>query len=184
MEPIRGVVLAGGASSRMGADKAFVHVAGRPMVLAVADALRSGGCADVVCQGGDAERLRSLGFVVLADTDPGSGPVSAIATARRRLDGTLVIAACDLPDLTGEAVASIVETSSRTGRVAVAVSGGRRHLLGAWPSGCGGLVASASGATRYGDLLDAVDAVDVPIEDADLRNVNRPEDVPDTDGRR
>ncbi|MGA1077227.1 MAG: molybdenum cofactor guanylyltransferase, partial [Ilumatobacteraceae bacterium] len=55
-EPV-GVVLAGGASRRMGTDKAFVAVDGRSMVLRVADALVSGGCGPLVCQGGDPRRL-------------------------------------------------------------------------------------------------------------------------------
>ena len=39
-----GVVLTGGASTRMGSDKAFVTVDGVPMAVRVADALWEAGC--------------------------------------------------------------------------------------------------------------------------------------------
>lgn len=180
---VAGVVLAGGASSRMGVDKALVDVAGRPMVLRVVDALRAGGCDPVACQGGDAERLGALGLVVRADPAPRPGPVAAIAAALvgEAPGRTVVVAACDLPDLTGDVIRVLLRASVEHDAVAVAVAGGRRHLVAAWPAGVRDAVAHsvARGARAYGDLLAEVGAIDVVVDPAAVRNVNRQADLTD-----
>ena len=190
-----GVVLAGGASSRMGTDKAFVEIAGRPMVLLVADALRAGGCDPVSCQGGDRERLERLGLAVRADPveagrgGPGRpGPVRAIAEAlTAAATPTVVIAACDLPGLTGEVVAALVRASTEHDAPAVAVADGRRHLLAAWPAAAHTRVADAiaGGIRSYGDVLSHAGAIEVAVDPQVVHNVNRPEELPGrTPGRR
>jgi molybdopterin-guanine dinucleotide biosynthesis protein A/rhodanese-related sulfurtransferase len=194
-----GVVLAGGASTRMGVDKAFVSVGGRPMVALVADALRAGGCDPVWVQGGDLPRLEALGLTGRPDpviTDPvfadptaadvsgvlaRPGPVAAIAAALAASAApTIVVAACDLPSLTGAVVSGLVRVSSTLDTVAVAAAGGRRHLVAAWPGSVGVRVdeAMARGVRSYGDLLAAVGAVEVDVDPRAVHNVNRPDDLP------
>jgi molybdopterin-guanine dinucleotide biosynthesis protein A len=77
----RGAVLCGGASRRMGRDKALLPVGGVPMAVRVADALRDAGATDVVAVGGDAGALAALGLRVVPDDEPGAGPLAAIVTA-------------------------------------------------------------------------------------------------------
>lgn len=180
MSPPAGAVLTGGASSRMGTDKALVTVGGRPMASRVADALRAGGCDPVWCQGGDPNRLAALGMPVRPDVG-GSGPVWAIASALATSPApTLVVAACDLPHLTGAVVGALVAESRDQTAVAVAVAGGRRHLVAAWPAEIRELLVDVAqrGIVAYGDLLAEVGAVAVPVDDSVVHNVNRPEDVP------
>ena len=95
---LAGAVLCGGASRRMGRDKALVEVDGRPMAVRVADALRQAGADPVVAVGGDAEALGRLGFTVVPDEEPGAGPLNGVASALRFLaDADLVaVLACDL----------------------------------------------------------------------------------------
>ena len=179
-----GVVLTGGASSRMGSDKALVEVDGRPMAVLVADALRQGGCTPVWCQGGDPVGLGRFGLEVHPDDDAipaPSGPTRAIATALAASTNPMtVIAACDLPGLTGELVRALVRTSTDQGRVAVASSGGRRHMVAAWPIAVRARLgdAIARGVSSYGDLLTELGAVEVAADPDAVHNVNRPEDVP------
>ncbi len=75
--PFSGVVLTGGSSRRMGADKAVMRIAPRGEVLAAIAmrALVDAGAADVVCIGGDIDALRSLGFDAHADDEPGADVV-------------------------------------------------------------------------------------------------------------
>lgn len=194
MIPPVGVVLTGGASSRMGVDKALVEIGGRPMALLVADALGDGGCAPIWCQGGDAVALGRLGLDVRPDVATGRdapgrvGPVRAIASALRAAHAPMVVvAACDLPELTGGLVRSLTDAASTTGAVAVATAGGRRHLVSAWPGTSLDPVdeAIASGVRSYGDLLAHVGALDVDVPAELVRNVNRPDDLPgESAGRR
>ena len=81
-----GAVVCGGASRRMGRDKALVAVDGVAMAERVARALEAAGCADVRFVGGDAPALAALGRPVLPDAYPGAGPLGAVITrpARQR----------------------------------------------------------------------------------------------------
>lgn len=95
--PFSGAVLCGGASRRMGADKATLVVDGRAMACRVADELRDAGAAEVFAVGGDAAALRALGLRVVADEEPGQGPFPATLTALRAAEHAVVaVLSCDL----------------------------------------------------------------------------------------
>src|SRR5271156_6937528 len=99
---IAGFILAGGQSSRMGADKGLLEIAGEPMIVRAARLVESvvGAPAVVV---GTPEKYRGLGLQAIADDWPGCGPLGGIATALRAsaADWNLIVA-CDLPHLTRE----------------------------------------------------------------------------------
>jgi molybdopterin-guanine dinucleotide biosynthesis protein A len=83
-----GAVLAGGASRRMGADKALIEVSGTTVLERVASALAEV-CDRVVVLGGERE-----GFETWPDSVPGSGPLAGVATALVKMteDRALVVA--------------------------------------------------------------------------------------------
>jgi molybdopterin-guanine dinucleotide biosynthesis protein A len=169
-----GVVLTGGQSRRMGADKAFVVVDGRPMVIAVADALWEAGCSPVECQGGDVAALSAFGVHAEPDGDAGAGPVAAIADASHRLGRPIVVAACDLPNLDAASVAAVVAAGAEAERTAVATAGGRHHLLLYLPAGA---VAHIRPDVSVAEALSELGAIEVPVDPRVLRNVNMPGDV-------
>lgn len=76
-----GAVLAGGASTRMGTDKAFLEVDGVPMVARAAATLTAAGATGVLVIGGDEDRLVGLGLLSVADRYPGEGPLGGVITA-------------------------------------------------------------------------------------------------------
>jgi len=108
-----GLVLAGGASSRLGFDKALleISIAGRPISLPAWAAQRLGTvCAEVAV----ADRGRSLisGLPSLPD-GPGRGPAAGILGAAAAYPGRpLLVLACDLPRVTTELLAELVRAES------------------------------------------------------------------------
>ncbi len=96
-ETTTGIVLAGGRSQRMGAEKAALMIGGEPLLRRVVRRLRAA-LPDVLVVG--PESLQSLvpDARVVPDADPGRGPLGGIVTAFDVLAGPRVFAvACDMP---------------------------------------------------------------------------------------
>ena len=92
-----GAVLAGGASRRMGTDKAFVEVDNLTLLQRVTAALYEAGAASVVVVGGDAQRVNDLGLLYVEDEWPSQGPLAGIITALRSTSAeTVAVLSCDL----------------------------------------------------------------------------------------
>lgn len=109
-----GVVLCGGASTRMGAVKATLPTPSGPLAGIPARALAAAGCGSVVAVGGDASVMeplaRTLGIGWIPDEWPGQGPLGGVATACARLTGqTLLVCACDLPWIDRAAVVPLLD---------------------------------------------------------------------------
>jgi molybdopterin-guanine dinucleotide biosynthesis protein A len=105
-----GAVLAGGASTRFGAPKWRVQLAGQTLGERAVAALRPS-TAQVVAISSDPE-VASLGVEVRADLVAGQGPLGGIRTAlvwaaERSLAGAFVLA-CDLPLVTAPLVQALV----------------------------------------------------------------------------
>ena len=179
-----GAVLAGGASSRMGSDKALLVVGGRPLVLGVADALTGALGVAAVVVGGDEERFRALGLEVLPDRTPGAGPLGGILTAlfhhRERFD-QVVILSCDLPDPSPESIRTVAEVASDEDAIAVPVLGGRRQWMhAAWPIA---VLPALEEIFQRGERAPHRAVVDLPVVEVDgldphsLRDVDRLADL-------
>lgn len=181
---LAGVVLTGGASTRMGVDKATLVVAGKPMAVRVADAMWEANCHPVECQGGDADAIGEYGLDVVPDADPGAGPLAAIRDAlERHAACNVVIAACDLVDLDGATIRALVAAGEghADADVAVATSGEQRHLVCWWRRGTAARLDRllASGVTSFLEALAELHVVDVQVASSAIRNVNTPTDLGD-----
>lgn len=107
-----GFVLAGGASRRMGRDKALLEIGGEPLFLRAANLLKAH--VDPVVLLGAPDQYASAGFLTLPDRSPGRGPLAAL------LDGLEysaqpwnVFLACDLPLLRGEFIELLLQRAAR-----------------------------------------------------------------------
>ena len=157
---LAGAVLCGGASRRMGRDKALIEIEGRPMALRVADALRLAGADPVIAVGGDIEALSAVGLAVVPDDDPGAGPLNGVASALRGLpDADLVaVVACDLLHPDPGAVRRLVAAlrDDPDAGAAVPEIGGRLHWHHAvWRRGALAAIDASLGAGRRA-LRDAL----------------------------
>lgn len=174
---LAGAILTGGASSRMGRDKAFVEVDGVPMAARMVATLRAATCEPVVFVGGD-ERLQRLGAAVVADSTPGAGPLGGVLTAldtMRDRSALVVVVSCDLPFLGAEHLAPLVRTADDgAGDVVVARSDRREPLCAVWSTSAADQVRLLfeAGVRSMHGALDAlqVDEVSVPLHA--LRNIN------------
>src|ERR1700674_3616942 len=99
---VRGYVLAGGASSRFGRDKALVRFGAIPLLLEIAQLAQT--CTSQVSVVADAQKYRLLGLQlqILEDGWPGEGPLGGIITALQHSAATApevrwnLILSCDM----------------------------------------------------------------------------------------
>lgn len=181
-----GYVLCGGASRRMGRDKALVHLDGVALARRVADVLAVAGARRVVAVGGDAEALRGLGLATLPDRWPGDGPLGGLVTSLDDDDpaaaSVAVVLPCDLTDPDPDAIARTVGALASSGSdAAVPMVGGRHQWLhAAWDRRVVGILAdvfaagerSLAGAALSLRVQTLHDVAPSAVHDAD-----RPEDL-------
>lgn len=86
------LLLAGGASTRMGRDKALLDLRGTPVWQHLRDLLLAAGCSDVLISAASTSAIPGA----FADDVPGLGPLGGLASALLRLDAALTgaVSAC------------------------------------------------------------------------------------------
>lgn len=179
MKPVAGAVLVGGASRRMGHPKALIAVDGSPMVVRVAEALRAGGCTPVRLIG--ATTLPAdAGYSRVNDQWPGEGPLGGVITALLDIDGDVVVAACDLPDLDAVTVRAIRDApGGERAQAVVATTDRLEPALARWNLRALEqlTVIFASGERALHVALEHLDVVEVSVDPAAMRNINTPGDL-------
>lgn len=172
-----GAVLCGGASTRMGVDKATIPVGGVAMARHVANALVAACCSPVVTIGGDAAELRCLGLEHLDDQFPGEGPLGGILTALS-VGSPAAVVACDLPNLQAPTVAKLI--AALGGHDAAMVHSDRAEpLCAVWSARATSVLLARfeSGERAVHRAIEGLDIAWVAVSAAELRNVNTPSDL-------
>ena len=176
---VTGLILAGGASRRFGADKALAPLAGLPFVALVHAALAAHASAMLVATGA-APRAYPVAARVVLDPVPDAGPLAGLA-AGLAVAGTpwLLSAAVDLPYLTPGALRPLLAPDTDGADVVVATAQGRRQPTCAlWRvRTVAPAVAAHLGARTLSlqALLDRLVVREVEVEGGALRNVNTPD---------
>ena len=180
---VAGAVLTGGASRRMGRDKATLEIDGVAMAARVVGALEAGGCAPVFLVGGDAARLAGIGRPVVADAWPGEGPLGAVIVALRHAAQPVLVAACDLPWLDAGTVGSLLAAHLAHPDVDVvhAASPAIEPLCAVWhPSALASLTSAfAAGERGMQRAIAGLRAHPCAVDPLALANINRPGDLPE-----
>ena len=97
--PVSGVVLAGGASRRMGRNKAFLELDGRPLLAVVIERLAEV-CAEVLVVAGDVDLYAGFGVPVVGDRFPGVGALGGLHAGLDVASFELaLVVGCDMPFL-------------------------------------------------------------------------------------
>ena len=173
-----GFVLAGGASRRMGRDKALLAGDGLPLLSRAAGVVAgaAGNCMIVAPAG----RYEDLGWPILADLWPGEGPLGGILTALESSQSEWnLIVAVDMPFL-DDAFLSLLLTEAKKGResvVPVHADTEVEPLCAAYHSSALPLIRQFfhQGGRRVKDALRQIDLRTVPAPEHILANVNTPE---------
>ncbi|MEK5450269.1 molybdenum cofactor guanylyltransferase [Paenibacillus sp. FSL R7-0331] len=198
-----GIILTGGASRRMGTDKALLELGGRPVITRLADELSQLAESTVIACGPRQRReYGSLGLLQVTDVYPGCGPLAGLHAALRHTQHEWnLVTACDLPFASAAFLRYILSThaeaQTRTGSsqqgngadAAVAVSGGGRvqPLLGLYHRRVLPVLEAAlhEGNYRFMDCLNKLDVLYIPESGFTLAtpaapspvfNMNTPED--------
>jgi molybdenum cofactor guanylyltransferase len=123
-----GFVTAGGQSSRMGRDKAWLELGGTPLIARVVAALRP--VTEQVTIIANRPEYARLDLPVVADSQPGIGPLEAIRTALANArQPRIVLVGCDLPFVTTQLFAYLLAAGGGAQAVVPLDEGGRLEPL-------------------------------------------------------
>lgn len=125
-----GIVLAGGASHRMGQDKAMLELGGQTLLQRAAEAV-SRACEELVIAAADrpALRLPDLSPVWVPDAPGAAGPLAGLATGLAAASYPVVIVvACDMPFLNDRLLQHLLRSVIDCDAV-VPMAGGRAQPL-------------------------------------------------------
>lgn len=142
MSGVTGVILAGGASRRMGRDKALLVWQGRTLLSRTVDCLSSL-CDEIIVVGPERDIQLTPGARFITDIRPNCGPLGGLYTGMfQARNSAVLVLACDLPyvhpgaltcllDLLDDLSSAGLQGESPTGRfdAVVPVWNGRMHPL-------------------------------------------------------
>jgi molybdenum cofactor guanylyltransferase len=181
---LAGIVLAGGASRRMGRDKATLVVRGQTLVQRVVTTVGTR-CAPVFVVAAPGQALPELSAQILRDEIRGVGPLLATARGLRAAAETgaewAFLCAVDMPHLHTRIIDELTAAAASTAADVVLPWDGRDHYLAglyrtALAVRADELVAAGERSMRA--LVDAGDTQRIVMEQRrELTNVNTPQDL-------
>ena len=180
------VILAGGKSSRMGRDKAWLEMDGQPLLARQIGIVREAGVAEVLVSGRAEVDYTQFQLPVLLDVGPAQGPLAGIERALSVCAAShLLVLAVDLPRMSSTYLQRLMEYCSTSVGVVPSLSRQLEPLVAIYPKGC---LPLAQAAIEKGDFAvrdfalncaasGFLREVDVAAADAPhFDNWNRPSD--------
>ena len=167
---VLGYVLAGGASSRFGTDKALAEFAGQTMLARTARLLSEATLPVKIVS--SIAKLSDESFQTVPDLWPREGPLGGILTAlldTKKEDGedaVALIVSCDMPFLTADWLRFLAQRASRSGAEAIVPRShqGWEPLCACWRASAAEIILpSFEAGTRK--VTDALNALHVEVLD-------------------
>jgi molybdopterin-guanine dinucleotide biosynthesis protein A len=193
-DQVAAFVLAGGASSRMGRDKALLEIAGVPLLVRTARLVEPLAAGVTII--GSPERYAHLGLHIVPDDAPSLGPLGGIATALRiSVAPWSLVLGCDLPYLTATWLAWFLARalSSNADAVLPRTVNGVEPLCAMYRTSCAATVAAAiaRGVRKVTDgfaglavqYVDEAEWKAIEPRDVLFKNMNTPEDYDEVRAR-
>jgi molybdopterin-guanine dinucleotide biosynthesis protein A len=194
-EPVVGILLAGGRSSRMGGgDKCMRLLGGRPILARIVERLGPQVGGMIINANGDPARFAEFALPVVPDAIPEfAGPLAGIHAGlvwvrRNRPDvRQCVTVAADTPFFPADLVRRFLAARNERGFCIARSGAGTHPVIGLWPVDLAGTLEASlkSGERKAGKWVAEHGAIEVffpEIEIAGRRfdpffNINRPEDL-------
>jgi molybdenum cofactor guanylyltransferase len=170
-----GVVLAGGAASRLGGSKAIADLAGKPLISYPLAALAAGGL-DAIVVAKPTTLLPHLDAVVITEPPEPTHPLLGLVTALDHADGRPIVACpCDTPFLTP----ALVERLAGSPGTAAIHDGERLHpLLARYePDDLATLRTGLDSNHSATSVAESLEPVLVEASPQETFNVNTPADL-------
>jgi len=174
---IAGVVLAAGASTRLGRPKQTVIIDGEALVERAARVAHEAGLSPVIVvvnsQAEFAEQLLAQGCMIVVNEHAAKGMASSIHCGVSAADGCdgVVVMACDQPALTS---AHLMALCAESGTASGSAYGGKIGIPAYFPASNFGSLLQLKGDTGARDLLRNARAV--PFEDLSF-DIDTEEDI-------
>jgi molybdopterin-guanine dinucleotide biosynthesis protein A len=180
---IDGLLLAGGHSRRFGSDKRQAQLGGRTLLAIAAGKLARVASGELmVAVGVSAPPAVPAGAIVLRDEAVEHGPLGGIVAGLRRARTGLLVLACDLPWVDTATLELLARLGGQRHRIVAPRSAiGWEPLVAYYPRNvldalAGALRSHCLAPHRILEKVGALAIAGVPA--AELRNVNRPTDLP------
>ena len=199
-EPVAGILLAGGRSSRMGGgDKCLRMLGGRPILARIIERLKPQVSCMIINANGEASRFAPFGLPVVADSVAGfAGPLAGVHAAlewvKVNRPGILhaVTVATDTPFFPADLVRRFLDACRDASTFMVARSAEGTHpVIGLWPVSLAPELegALARGERKVGAWVAAHGAVEVAFPPVEIGgrsidpffNINEPQHLAEAD---
>ena len=183
---VTAAIMAGGKSTRMGQDKAWIELDGEPIIRRVANVLAL--VADEVIVVANDPRYAALGLRVVPDKFPDGGALGGIATGVSAAShDRVLVAACDMPFLSAEVWRVLLDHRYEADVVIPRIGGEYETLHALYTKACLAPMERALGAGKLRVIsffdevrVQAIDERELRVADPTLRsftNVNTPEEL-------
>ncbi len=134
---VSALILAGGESRRMGQDKAWLELDGKPLLVRAAATLRQLGLTEILISGRPGADYSVVDLPVLLDRQRGSGPLAGIERALEACASPLLLVlAVDLPYMNSDFLQKLLDRSDATHGVVPGLGGRLEPLAAIYPKSC------------------------------------------------
>lgn len=133
---VTAIILAGGKSTRMGYDKAFIKIGGKPIIERTIATLKPM-FDDIIIVANEPGKFKGLRVKVVKDIKPNCGPISGIHSGlvHSKTEINFVVA-CDMPFLNLSLIRYMLGKKNNSDIIMIQINGKLHPLFGIYSQNC------------------------------------------------